>query len=210
MTAEVPGAVAQTSQIWRRVGRDLHTLAAAHSGGSSRVSWLRRLAGCPAAVDQDGLAGDERGGRGCQEHYDAGYLYWFADAVQGGDPLDDVRAELRVRQRGPGAGRADEGGGDRVHGDPVLAPFHGQAPGQVRDGGLGHAVDGFAGQRDRPRLGADVDDFPGLLPDHDAPGGLAGQERPLEVDGQGRVEGFLPDVLGRVAGRDAGVVDQDG
>jgi len=34
MAAEVPEAVAQTSQIWRPVGRDLHTLAAAPNGGS--------------------------------------------------------------------------------------------------------------------------------------------------------------------------------
>ena len=58
---------------------------------------LRGLAGGPAAVGEDGLAGDQRGGRGGQEHHHAGYFDGLADAVQGGDALDDVRAELRVR-----------------------------------------------------------------------------------------------------------------
>src|SRR6202030_4637395 len=80
---------------------------------------------------------------------------------------------------------------------------------QVRDGGLGHAVDGFSGQRDRARLGADVDDLPRPLADHDAPGGLAGQEGPLEVDGQGGVEVFFLDVFGQVPGSNARVVDED-
>jgi hypothetical protein len=68
-----------------------------HPGGSTRVPVNAGLAGCPAAVDQDGLAGDQGGGGGCQEHHDAGYFDGLADAVQGGDPLDDVRAELGVR-----------------------------------------------------------------------------------------------------------------
>ena len=85
----------------------------AHIGGSTRVPVTAGLAGCPAAVDQDGLAGDQRGGGGCQEHHDACYFDGFADAVQGGDPLDDVRAEPGIRQRGLGAGRADERGRDR-------------------------------------------------------------------------------------------------
>ena len=55
------------------------------------------LAGGPAAVGEDGLAGDQRGGRRGQEHDHAGYFDGLADAVQGGDALDDVRAELRVR-----------------------------------------------------------------------------------------------------------------
>jgi hypothetical protein len=55
------------------------------------------LAGGPAAVGEDGLAGDQRGGRGGQEYHHAGYFDGLADAVQGGDALDDVRAELRVR-----------------------------------------------------------------------------------------------------------------
>src|SRR3984957_8106226 len=73
------------------------------AGGSTRVPVTAGLAGRPAAVDHDGLAGDQRGGGGCQEHHDAGYLDGFANAVQGGDPLDDVRTELGVRQRGLGA-----------------------------------------------------------------------------------------------------------
>jgi hypothetical protein len=64
---------------------------------SARPPRSRSLPGGPAAIGQDGLAGDQRGGRGGQEYHHAGYFDGFADAVQRGDPLDDVRAELRVR-----------------------------------------------------------------------------------------------------------------
>ena len=93
---------------------------------SSKLGRDGVLARGPAAVDQDGVAGDEGGGRRGQENDGAGDVHGFADAVEGGDALDDVGAKGGVGEGFVSAGSSDEGGGDGVHGDSVLAPFNRQ------------------------------------------------------------------------------------
>src|SRR2546425_3940232 len=97
----------------------------------------------PPAVDQNRMTGNERGRRRCQEHNRTGYVHRLANKVQGGDALDHVSAERRVRQRLFGARGRDKRGRHGVHRDVVLAPLDGQAFGQVGDGRLAHAVHRF-------------------------------------------------------------------
>ena len=59
-----------------------------------------RLPRGPAAVDQDGVAGDEGGGGRGQENDCAGNFHGLADAVQGGDAFDHIGPE-RPGRRGP-------------------------------------------------------------------------------------------------------------
>ena len=64
---------------------------------------MTALTGGPAAVDQQRRARDQGGGGRGEEHDGAGDVDGLADAVQGGDPLDDVGAERRVGEGGLGA-----------------------------------------------------------------------------------------------------------
>ena len=57
------------------------------------------LARGPASVDREGLAGDQRGGVGGQEHDGAGDLARHADAVQRGDALDESARNAGRRER---------------------------------------------------------------------------------------------------------------
>jgi hypothetical protein len=54
------------------------------------------LSSRPTAVDQDGVASDERSRRRGQEHDRSRDI---ADAVQAGDTLDDVCAKCRYEKR---------------------------------------------------------------------------------------------------------------
>ena len=114
-------------------------------------------------------------------------------------------AERRLR-----AGRPDERGRHGVDVDAVAAPLDGEALGEVRDGRLGGAVDGLAGQRHEACLRAEVDDAAAAPRDHAAPDRLADEEEALDVDAEGEVEVGLGGILGRRLGRaQAGVVDED-
>ena len=53
----------------------------------------------PSAIDQDGMAGNQRGRRRGQKHDRARHFHGFADAMQGRDALHDVCAEIRIGQR---------------------------------------------------------------------------------------------------------------
>ncbi len=79
----------------------------------------------------------------------------------------------------------------------------------MRDGRLGHAVDGLTWQGDEAGLAAHVDDPAVALGRHHPARRLAGEEGPLQVDSQGGVEVLLGGVEGGVARGNPGVVDQD-
>ncbi len=129
--------------------------------------------------------------------------------MQGRDPLANVGLERGVGQGLRRAVRADEGRGDGVDVDPVLAPFDGEALRQVGDGGLRRAIDRLGRQGDEPGLGAQVDDPAAALADHGATRGLAGEEGALDVHGHGQVEVGLVDVDGEILRAETGVVDED-
>ena len=155
------------------------------------------------------MAGDEGGGWRRQEHYRAGYFHGFADAVQACYALDHVGAESGIGERFVGAWRGDEGGRDGVYRDVVLAPFDGQAFGEMRDRGFAGAIDGFRRQRGKSGLRAHVDDAAAVLADHDFRGSLRGEERCFQIDGEGGVEFMLGDVEGQIGEAVAGVIDED-
>lgn len=155
------------------------------------------------------MPGDEGGGGGGEKDDGASDFHGFANAVEGGDAYDGVCMGGGIRQIGFRAGSADEGGGDGVDGDVMAAPFDGEAFGEVGDGGFGHAVDGLRGEGDEASLGTHVDDdalFPG---DHDAGGGLAGEESAFEIYGESIVKIFFADIFGGIFRGDAGVVDEN-
>jgi hypothetical protein len=54
------------------------------------------LASCPAAVYEDGLAGDERRRARSQENNRTRDVHGFADAMQGSDALQYIGARLRI------------------------------------------------------------------------------------------------------------------
>ncbi len=155
------------------------------------------------------MAGDEGGGGRGEEHYRAGYFHGFADAVQSCYALDHVGAESGIGEGFVGAWRGDEGGRDGVYRDVVLAPFDGQALGEVGDGGFAGAVNRFRGQRGESSLRAHVDDAAAVLADHDFRGSLRGEERCFQIDGEGGVEFLFGDVEGQIGEAVAGVVDED-
>ena len=82
----------------------------------------------------------------------------------------------------------DESRRDGVHRNVVLAPFDREAFGQVRDGGLGHAVNRLRGQGHEPRLGPQIDNVSAILPDHHPSGSLTREEGSLQVHRQRQVE----------------------
>src|ERR1700730_10426154 len=104
------------------------------------------LPSCPATIDEDGIAGDK--GRRVRGEKDdgSGYVHGLANSVKGGDALEDVSAELGVGEIFLRTRSVDERGCNRIHRDVVLAPFDGQAFGEMGNGGLGHAVNRLRGQ----------------------------------------------------------------
>src|SRR3981081_2166205 len=110
------------------------------------ISLGSSLPGCPAAIDQNGIASDEGGCAGGEEDDGSGYVHGLANSVKGGDALEDISAGVGVGQIFLCARSVDECGCDRIHCDVVLSPFDGKAFGEMRNGGLGHAVDGLGGQ----------------------------------------------------------------
>src|SRR5581483_10397698 len=139
----------------------------------------------------------------------AGNFHRLANAVQRGDALDCIGVELGVGKNRFRSVGIDERWCYRVDIDVVLAPFDSQAFGQVRYAGLRHAVDGFRRQRGESSLRAHVDDAPVFLLDHDAAGGLTGEECAFQIDGQRVVEIFFQDVFGKVVRSNACVVHKN-
>jgi hypothetical protein len=70
-------------------------------------------------------------------------------------------------------------------------------------------MDGLGRQGDEACLRAHIDNLAAALFDHDAPGGLTGEESALEVDREGAVEVLFANILSEIAGRDAGVVHEN-
>ena len=105
----------------------------------SRVSY-DLLNGCPAAINQQGVAGDQRGCRRGQKHYGASDFSGFSDAMQGCDVLDGLSVKRRRGERRLRPWRVDKSWRYRVDIDVERTPFHGQALGQVSDAGLCHAI----------------------------------------------------------------------
>src|SRR5579864_7860696 len=99
--------------------------------------------------------------------------------------------------------------GDGVHVDVVFAPLDRQTLREVYDGGLGHAINAFCGERGKSCLRTHINNATVLLADHDAPGSLAGEERAFQVDGKRGVEVFFGYILGKIVRRDSGVVHQN-
>lgn len=104
---------------------------------------------------------------------------------------------------------ADEGRGQGVHGDAVLALFHRQTRCEMCDSRLGRAINRFGRQRREGSLRAHVDDGAALLADHQAACGLAGKKCDLQVHGQCGVKIFFSYVLSQIFGGDTGIVHQD-
>ncbi len=167
------------------------------------------LASSPTSVDHDGVTGNQRGSGGSQKDDGARYIHWLADAVQGGNAFDDVGAEGRVGETCIGARSFDEGWSDAVDCNTVLTPFHREALSQVIGCRLGGAVNGLSGQSHEAGLRTYVNDAAAVLANHDACGGLAGEEGSFDVDGEREVEICFADVFGQVARRYACVVDKN-
>ena len=168
-----------------------------------------RLAGGPAAVDQDGVAGDEGSGGAGEENGSSGDFHGLANAVKPGDSFNDIRAEDRVAESGIGAGSFNKSGSHGVDGDVVGAPFNGEAFGEMGDGGFAGAVDGLGGKRGESGLRTHVDDAAPILADHDFGGFLAGEKSSFEVDGERFVVVALGHFKSRGADAAAGVVDKN-
>jgi hypothetical protein len=185
------------------------------NAGFELQTWARTkksvalLAGGPASVDQDCVAGDQRGGGGCQEDYGAGDFDGFTDAVKGSDAFDCVGAKGGIGERFFGARCLDESWRDGVHGNVEFAPLDGETFCQMRDGSFAGAVDGFGGKRDESSLRTHVDDATAVLADHDFRGGLRGEECRFQIYIQRGVELFFGDVDGEIGETVAGVVDED-
>ena len=127
------------------------------------------------------MAGDERGGGGGEEDDSAGNFDGLADAVEGGDALDDVGAKGGVGEGFAGALRGDECGSDGIYGDVVRAPLDGETFCEVRNRGFAGAVDGFGGQGGESGLRTHIDDASALLAHHEFCSGLTGEESGLQV-----------------------------
>ena len=80
------------------------------------------------------MAGDKGRGGGSKENDSAGNVHWVTDTVESSNTLDDVGAKGWVGKSGGGARGGDKSGRDGVHRNVVLAPFNGEALGEMRDG----------------------------------------------------------------------------
>lgn len=133
----------------------------------------------PAAVDQEGVAGDKGRGGGGEKNDSAGNVHRVTDTVESSNTLEDVGAKGWVGKSGVGARGGDKSRRDGVHRNVVLAPFDGEALSEMGDGCFGHAVDRLAGKSDESSLRAEIDDATVFLTNHDAPCGLTREERAL-------------------------------
>jgi len=89
------------------------------------------------------------------------------------------------------------------------AGFHREALCEVRDAGLGHAINGFGGESGESSLRAHIDDPTTRLADHHTPRGLASKECPLEIYRQREVEIRFGHIFSPVARSHACVIYQD-
>src|SRR5258705_5964275 len=103
----------------------------------------------------------------------------------------------------------DGAGGDRVDAHAAWAVLRGPALGQRRQGGLGRAIDGSAGQPDPAGYGADVDDAARALLCNSRGECAHEQVRRPDVGGEYRIEVLRGRLLGWSEHRLARVVDQD-
>ena len=108
-----------------------------------------------------------------------------------------------------GTGGVDEGGGHRVDVDAACRPLEGQHLGEQVDPTLAGGIHRVVADADHAGLRAEVHDPALSLAEHDATGGAAAEEQPLEVDVHDLVPVGLGDVLGAVIGAESGVVDED-
>src|ERR1700744_6300508 len=79
----------------------------------------------------------------------------------------------------------------------------------MADARLGHAVDRLGRQRSKGSLRTHIDDATTLLPAHHLSRGWAGKKGALQVDRQGAIEVFFGNVLGKILGSNARVIDQN-
>src|SRR2546430_6749217 len=138
-----------------------------------------------AAVDDERLALDERGGVGGEEHggiRDLVHLAPAADADAVGDGLVGLLAlgpalleHVDVALGHDGAGR------DAVDPDALASPRHGQLAGERDDRALGRAVVGHHRRAVDAGDGGDVDDGALTAPEHVTARPLAPEEHAVEV-----------------------------
>lgn len=155
------------------------------------------------------MAGDKGRGGGREKNDSAGNVHWITDTVESSNTLDDVGAKGWVGKSGVGARGGDKSGRNGVHRNVVLAPFDGEALGEMRDGRFGHAIDRLARKSDESRLRAEINDATAFLTNHDAPGRLTREERALEVDRDRSIKIGLGEVFGEIFRPDAPATFRD-
>ena len=112
----------------------------------------------PAAIDAKAGAGHHGGARRGQIE-DRGGDVFDRRQTPGGDIAEHGVAEFLVLEHGPGHGRIDEGGGDRVDADAALGMLHRHCLGHQADRALGGVIAGVnVGLTDHPGDGRDVHD----------------------------------------------------
>lgn len=163
-------------------------------------------AGEEAAIDIEGLAGDEIGEFHAEEGDGAADVHGGADAAEGsgGGPSAGVVTGLFLC-----AFDFDGAGGDAVDADAVFAEFDGGDFGELFHAALGGGVVDEAREGDLVAAGADIDDAAAAIVLHDTGGLLGAEEAALEVG----IEDVVPLLFGefeeRFPGLDAGVIDED-
>src|ERR687892_717129 len=161
--------------------------------------------GHPAAVDRDDCPVQVAGPVGGEEHDRLRDLLRSSGAAHW-DRRDD-RGEAVAH--GVGSGRVCGAGRDGVDADAVRTVLGCPRLRQQRRGGLGGAVGRQAGHAELGDHRRDVDDAPMAAGRHPRRDRRRQEERRLDVDREGLVEGWLGKLMRRAAGKDAGVVDED-
>src|SRR5438309_8741877 len=110
-----------------------------------------------AAVGDDALPGDERGGVGGEEHRDAADIARLAESPQR-RRLDALVTPLLVLPQRAGELGPDQPGSYRVDADVLRPPFGREIAHQLMIGGLGDAVSADHGVGEQPADRADDDE----------------------------------------------------
>ena len=167
------------------------------------------LAGEPAAVDDEDVAGDVVAGCGGEEDGGAGEVFGVAPAA-GGDALEDLTIAGLVGLESFSVGGGEVAGRDGVDLDVAARPLVGEGFGELGNSAFAGGVCGNADAALEAEERGNVDDFAWCVAgDHVAADELAELEDRGEVDLQDLLPGVERVVLGLVAEDHAGVVYQD-
>src|SRR5882724_4887642 len=125
----------------------------------SRRGRQPELARGPAAVDDDGLAGDVAAGVAGEPQHGAGEVFDGALVRQRGIAVQPRRGALVFVHR-PGELAAEEAGGDRVHPDAVPGPLDRELDGEAGQAKFARGIAGlrYPGDADLAADRGDIDD----------------------------------------------------